>query len=272
MNPKRLLTVSIFLFFLLSGLTYAQDTLQKRFNPPPEFTRVKVSPNSLAAWLRKLPLLEPGSAVLDFRGKIFKPGNDSSVAAVVDMNVKGRRLEQCMDILLRLYSDYLIANGKRDSLKFPLPDGLPLSWKQWRAGFRPLFKGLHFQLRKSGSADSSTKSFHNYLNTIFSYTGSQTFFHYYPDISPDKLQIGDFIVRKVRKGHAVLIIDMVENVRAQKMVLVGQGDTPACPFYILRNKNGSPWFSLDSTKKYLDLPIRKKMYWRGLRRFPAYSD
>ncbi len=268
-------TITLFftlIHFSLFGIIFAQETIQQRFSPPPGYTRISVEPNRFAAWIQNLPLKEPGSPVLDFRGREFKKSNDSTVAAVVDRNIKGRRLEQCMDILLRFYSNYLIERGQRDSVQFPLPDGLILSWEHWREGWRPYFKGLHFRLKKSAVSDSSAKNFRRYLNTIFSYSGSQTFFHHYPDISPDKLQIGDFIVRKENKGHAVLIIDMVKNAQGQKMVLVGQGDTPACQFFILKGKNGSPWFPVNTELNYLPLPIKKRMFWKGLRRFPVYSD
>ena len=266
------IVVVLFVLSFLTAQTLAQDFIRKRFKAPAGFQRVPAPQGSFAQWLRQLPLQAPGSPVLDFRGKIFKQGNDSTVAAVVDMNIKGRRLEQCMDVLLRFYADYLIAKGKRDSLQFPLPDGLTLSWKQWRAGFRPYFKGLHFRLRQSENPDSSANSYRRYLNTIFSYSGSQTFYHFYPRVALADIQIGDFIVRKERKGHAVLIVDMVENKQGRKMALVGQGDTPACAFYLLKRKDGSPWFSLDSAKEYLNLPIKKKMFWRGLRRFPSFGN
>jgi len=261
-----------FLFFVLSTQIFTQETIQQRFSPPPGYTRVSVEPNSFATWIQNLPLLEHGSPVLDFRGRELKKSGDSTLGAVVNLDISGKRLEQCMDILLRFHSDYLISKGKQDSVQFPLPDGLMVSWLQWRDGWRPYFKGLHFQLIKSQPVDSSNRNFERYLSEIFSYSGSQAFYHHYPDIALSDLQIGDFIVRKNRKGHAVLILDLVENVQGQKMVMVGQGDTPACQFYILKEKNGLPWFPLNVSSDYLPLPIKKKMYWRGLRRFPAYAD
>jgi len=209
MNKKSVLFTSLFLLSFLSASTAAKDTIKKRFHPPEGFSRVVVPENSFAARLRQLPLQKEGSPVLDLRGRAFKQSDDSTVAAVVDMNIKGRRLEQCMDILLRFYTDYLVEQGRRDSIQFPLPAGRLFSWKQWRAGFRPYFKGLHFQLQKSAAADRSGKSFYRYLDTIFSYSGSQTFYHHFPPVPLANVRIGDFIVRKEAKGHAILIVDMV---------------------------------------------------------------
>jgi len=262
----------IFIFFALFRLLFASAdssaTIERRFASPNGFKRVQVSASSFAAYLRRLPLMPEGSPVLDYRGRVIKKGTDSTVAAVVDMDIRGRKLEQCMDILLRFYSSYLMETEQRDKILFPLPDGLRLSWKDWADGFRPQFKGVHFSLRKTSRPDESLQNFNRYLNTIYNATGSQTFFHFYPPVPLQDIRIGDFITRKQRRGHAVLIVDMVENAQGDKQILVGQGDTPACAFYILKNKNGSPWFPLDESKAFPALPIRKKMFWLGLRRFP----
>ena len=272
MKNTIIFIILLFLLFTLHSLIYAQNNLQNRFSPPPGFARILIEPNSFADWLQELPLQEPGSPVLDFRGREFKKAGDSTVAAVVDIDISGKRLEQCMDILLRFYSEYLIEQGQQDSIQFPLPDGLMLSWKEWQVGWRPFFKGLNFQLKKTAQTDNSQNNFKRYLAEIYSYSGSQTFYHYYPQIPVREIKAGDFLVRRKRKGHAILIMDVVENAQGQKMVMVGQGDTPACQFYILNGKNGSPWFPLNASSGYLPLPIKKKMYWRGLRRFPAYSN
>ncbi len=263
----------LFLLIFLASFVYGQNTdtspitIEKRFAPPRGFWRVQVQANSFEVYLRRLPLMPEGSPVLDYRGRVFKKATDSTVAAVVDMDIRGRKLEQCMDILLRFYSGYLMETGQRDKILFPLPDGLRLSWKDWSDGFRPQFKGTHFSLRKTSAPDDSPHNFKKYLNTIYNASGSQTFFHFYAPVPLQDMRIGDFITRKQRRGHAVLIVDMVENAQGDKQIMVGQGDTPACSFYILRNTNGSPWFPVDIASGFPALPIRKKMYWNGLRRF-----
>jgi hypothetical protein len=172
-----------------------------------------------------------------------------------------------MDVLLRLYSSYLREAGQESQIAFPLPDGLQLSWMDWQKGFRPQFKGLHFLLIKGGVPDTSAQNFQTYLNTIYELSGSQTFYHFYPAVPLQNMRIGDFITRGQRRGHAVLIVDMANNAGGEIRIMVGQGDTPACPLYLLKNKNGSPWFRVDSTRAFPALPIHKKMFWKGLRRF-----
>ena len=105
------------------------------------------------------------------------------------------------------------------------------------------------------------------MNTLFEYSGTQAFYHYYRSIPLSDLQIGDFIVKKGKNGHAVMIVDLAKNVKGDLVAMIGQGDTPACQFYLLKQPNGNPWFPINLNDPAPDLPIKKKMYWNGLRRF-----
>jgi hypothetical protein len=234
---------------------------------PDGYKRVAVGQNSFATFLRNLPVVSDSFDVLEFRNKIKVAANDSALAGIIPVNIKNKRLWQCMDIVLVFYAEYLKSQNKINEIEFPLPDGTLFSWSEWKNGTRPYFKGLNFTKKISAGPDSSQKNFNRYLNRIFEYSGTQTFYFHYPQVNIENIFPGDFIVKKGRKGHAVLIMDMAINSRDEKVIVVGQGDTPACQFYLLRNKQGSPWFKIFDASDYPDLPIRKKMYWSGLRRF-----
>lgn len=275
MPLRRFVTLFSFLSLVLSGtIVFAQpaNTIETRFPIPAGFKRVELPAGHFGQWLRHLPLEEAGAAVHDFRGRVFKKGTDSTVAAVVRLPVPIRRLEQCMDVLMRLWMLFLQDRDRLADLEFPLADGTLLSWRQWQTGLRPEFRGLQNLLLSVAQPDSSAQALENYLRTVFAATASHTFYHYYPTLNRAELQPGDFIVRRQRKGHAVLILDVALNSAGEKRVLVAQGDTPACGLYILKNpKTGSAWFTINDRLDYLPLPISKKMYWGGLRRFPAKS-
>ncbi|MBN1408861.1 MAG: hypothetical protein JW956_13775 [Calditrichaceae bacterium] len=243
------------------------DIIIERFSPPTGFQRIPADSNSFAFWLRQMPLLPEGSPVKDFKNRIFKKSTDSTVASVVAYDIKGRNLDQCMDILLRFRAEFLVDNHRKNEIQFPLPDGLMLGWVDWAEGIRPEFKGAHFYLEKTAEPDSSDRSFKRYLNTIFEYSSTQAFYHYYKNINPDSLQIGDFVVKKGSKGHAVMIVDLACDKNGNFVALIGQGDTPACQFYLLNYKMGNSWFPIDTAKEILPLPIKKEMRWKGLRRF-----
>jgi hypothetical protein len=271
------LYIFIMLQYLLSPLILSQsifsekidkkDTVERRIKTPPGFKRIAVTHNSFAGWLRNLPLKPAASAVLDYRGRIKKSAADTTVAAVVNMDIHGKNLDQCMDILMRLRTEYLISVKRQQEISFPLPDGTMLSWQAWKNGYRFRLKNYHFQIHKSASQDSSQRNFEIYLRTIFDYTGTQAFYHYYKTVPYDSLKIGDFIVKKNPHGHAVMIIDIAKDSSGNKIALFGQGDTPACQFYLLNFRKNNPWFPIRKTQKKPPLPIKKSMNWSGLRRF-----
>ena len=261
----------VLLIFLLSIAVYkpliAQTTIGEIPLPSADYHRLPAGPGSFAAWLRQRPLKNKNLPVLDYRGRIFKAAGDSVVAAVLDLDIKGRRLEQCMDILVRLYADYLWQNKQGKDLILPLPGGYWLTWADWKKGFRPIFKGIEVRLFLSAQADSGEMSYKKYLNTVFAESHTQQFYHAYKPITPEMVAVGDFIVKKGTKGHAVLIADMAVNEHGDLIALVGNGDTPACQFFLINYKKDEAWIPLDFERENLLLPLRRKMSWDGLRRF-----
>lgn len=280
--------ISLLLFFSLTFLYSQQDlflspqkynrahykTIREVFTPPSGFKRIHLEESSFGHYLRNLPVVD-SVVVLTFKGATFKVANDTTVAGVIPVAIEGKSLWHCMDILQVLHMDYLESNNRKQEISYPLPEGTSLSWLEWQNGVRPVFKGLKFVKESRHPKlvsvykivqDSSVKNFRRYCNTIFEFSGTQTFWHNSPHIKLAEIQPGDFIVKKGDKGHAVLIVDLAINEKGEKVALIGQGDTPACQFYLLM-KEHNPWFKIDENVGYPDLPIRKKMYWSGLRRF-----
>jgi len=283
--PKKVQTYLTFSFILnlTFNITFAQNniflspqtynlekflTLEERFVPPSGFKRIDIDSSSFANYLRNLPSVDENHNVLDFKNNIRVKAGDSSFAAIVPITISDNRLWQCMDIILLFKVDYWKKKNTFNLIDFPLPDGTNLSWQEWRSGIRPEFSGSHFYKKRKAVENDSEKNLKKYLNTIFSYSNTQTFYHYYPQAKIDLIKPGDFIVKKGKKGHAVLIVDIAINDHNEKVALIGQGDTPACQFYLLKNKDGSAWFKISELTEFPQLPIRKKMYWPGLRRFP----
>ena len=140
-------------------------------------------------------------------------------------------------------------------------------WQEWQEGMRPKFKGIHVSMQQSERPDSSFSNFESYLRTIYAESHTQQFYHGYLPIKWNELQIGDFIVKKGSKAHAIMITDLAEDDQGNLQMLIGHGDTPACQFYLLSYKKNQPWFPVDFSEDILPLPIRRKMRWTGLRRF-----
>ena len=262
-----ILLISFIFIEFSTGQTSHKNTILSYFNPPKGYTRINVAKNSFGDWIRNLPLKPSDSPVVDFRGKIFKSKDDTTIAAIVDWEISGRRLDQCMDILVRFYAEYLWENEKQEKLILPLPGKQFIKWKDWENGFRPKFKGINFDLIKSEKYNLTKNNFDRFLNLVFAETHTQQFYYAYPAIDKKNVQVGDFIVKKGVKRHAVMIVDLAQNSDRNIIALIGQGDTPACEFYLLNYKNDNPWIPLDFQKETVPLPIKKKMTWDGLRRF-----
>jgi hypothetical protein len=269
MNDKKHHGFLILLIIILygAGAVRAQIRVLDIPLPSSSFKRLPAEPGSFGEWLRHLTLKEKKTPVLDFRGKVFKSGEDSIVASVLDIDIKGRRLEQCMDIIVRIYADYLWAGKQTAELSLPLPGGTYLNWVTWKDGFRPIFKGIKVTLKKNAAPDSSKQSYTKYLNTVFAESHTQQFYYAYKPVPREEIAIGDFIVKKGTTGHAVMIVDLAKNSHGDLIALVGNGDTPACQFFLINYKNKQPWVPLSFDKNQLELPLKRKMTWDGLRRF-----
>ena len=256
----------IMLVLVLFVHSISQNSIGEIPLPDQSFSRIKEDSGSFSTWVRQRRLLPEGSPVYDYRGREYKKSNDSTVAYVMDIDILDRRNEQCMDILIRLYAEYLWQSGQAGRLALPLPGGQLLKWADWKAGWRPRFNGIKVKMVKNESVDSSFTNFEDYLKLIYSESHTQQFYHLYGRISPGDVQPGDFIVIRGSKSHAVMIADVVSNRDGMKKVLIGHGDTPACQFYILAGKDTN-WFDVGAEEEIIPLPIRRKMPWSELRRF-----
>src|SRR5689334_8098148 len=120
------------LTFGLAGSPYAwgpatsDDALAARIAPPPGCTRLPAADGTFAAWLRGLPLAAAGAPVRLFDGR---PKSDATVAAaVLDIDVGSRDLQQCADAVMRLRAEWLWAAGKADEVCFRFTSGDPARW------------------------------------------------------------------------------------------------------------------------------------------------
>src|SRR5262249_35643398 len=102
---------ALFLAVLAHAWPHAPDAerLAARFAPPSGASRVALAPDSFGAFLRALPLLPVGTKVHLYDGSL-KARQDVH-AAVVDLDVPPRDLQQCADAIMRLWAEYRYARG-----------------------------------------------------------------------------------------------------------------------------------------------------------------
>lgn len=218
---------------------------------PIGYKRVEVADNSFAAYLRNLPLRPAGTRVMLYGGE-KKARLQSLSYAVIDMDILSNS-EQCADACMRLWAEYLLKKGEFSKIKFKNVNGETLA-----------FKGR------------TRKEFESFMKRVFETASTYSMEKYMRPVKASDVQIGDVLVYAARPGrklgHAVIVVDMAENMFGNKVFLVAESNTPARDKHVMRNFLNpaySPWFTLNQKAAKDDyvmlLPFR--FYGDNIRRF-----
>ena len=212
----------------------------------PGFTRDAVAPGSFAAWLRGLPLVagRPDVLLHDGTRKGFQKGH----AAVVDLDVDTRDLQQCADTVLRLRAEYLLASGHHADLCFHYTSGDAVPFQRWALGQRPVVRGNKVSWRNNGAPPASgRKAFAAWMRNVFMYAGTLSLRAETSAVSKvSDVHAGDVFVQGGSPGHAVMVVDVARNAAGQPAVMLVQGYMPAQQAHVLA-VNGNPdrvWYVL----------------------------
>ncbi|MCB0822518.1 MAG: DUF4846 domain-containing protein [Bacteroidales bacterium] len=224
-----------------------KEFLQDRFNTPNGFERINVDENSFAAWLRQLPLKPEGSKVKYYDGSIKeKPG---VYLAVVDLPIGTKNLHQCADAVIRLRAEYLYDQKRYDEIRFHFTNGFLAEYSKWVEGYRIKVNGNEVSWVKSVEPSNTPDTFWKYLETVFTYAGTLSLEKELKAVPINEMQIGDVFIQGGSPGHAVIVVDMAENLElGEKVFMLAQSYMPAQEIQILKNpSNGilSPWYILE---------------------------
>ncbi|MGH6816383.1 MAG: DUF4846 domain-containing protein [Hyphomicrobiaceae bacterium] len=258
-HPMLSLAVSNGVFLLLLGSPAADGTqtqtrypwlsavdtaatLEVRVPPPTGFVRLSAPPDSFAMWLRGLPMKPAGAPV-----KLFDGGDKSRQdvhAAVIDIDVGRRDLQQCADAVMRLRAEWLRAVDRSGDIAFDYTGGGRVSYARWAKGERPSSNGRSWSAR--ANPDDSYASFRRYLDRVFIYAGSYSLERELIPVPAAGMDIGDVFVKGAFPGHAVLVADMVAHeATGERRFLLVQSYMPAQDMHVLKNPRdaaGSPWY------------------------------
>ncbi len=225
-------------------------TIATRFLPPDGFERKSLDSASFGFYLRNLPLKRHGSEVYLYNGNL--KGNQTAHAAVINMSVGNRDLQQCADAVMRLRGEYLFHNKRFSDIHFRFVSGFNCEYSKWREGNRVALKGNSVFWQKSAAADKSHASFLKYMETVFNYASTLSLEKELRSIELKDVQIGDVLIRGGAPGHAVIVVDMAENPDGEKLVLLAQSYMPAQEIQVLvnpMNRATSPWYNLEERLK-----------------------
>ena len=226
------------------------NTLQTRFNPPQGFQRKPVVENSFAKYLRNLPLKPAGSKVKYYNGAIK---NSDVYEAVVDMEISNRDLQQCADAIMRLRGEYLYSIKAYDQISFQLTNGFKMDYSLWSEGNRVLVNGNKLSWHKTAEPSHTYKNFRDYMEFVFSYAGTLSLDKSLKSKNIREIAIGDVFIVGGSPGHAVLVVDVAENEKGEKVFLLAQSYMPAQETQILKNGNDnvSPWYSANMSEQLI---------------------
>ncbi|MDH4982815.1 DUF4846 domain-containing protein [Hyphomicrobium sp. D-2] len=189
-------------------------TLAQSVPPPAGFVRVPASAGSWATWLRGLPMKPPGTPVQTFTGA--NKWRQDVHAAVIDIDVGRRDLQQCADAIMRLRGEWLFTQDRKRDIRFNNTEGKPLAF--------------------SARRDQSYPSFRKYMDYVFAYAGTYSLERELKPVALTEIAIGDVFIKGGFPGHAVLVADMVENPgTGEKRFLLLQSYMPAQNIHVLRN-------------------------------------
>lgn len=237
----------------LIGATPQQDLsvdttakiLSRRFVPPQGFVRVIAPEGTFARYLQDLPLKPHGSAVHYFDGTVKRRA--SVHAAVVDLDVGTRDLQQCADAIMRLRGEYLFNKGDFNGLSFNFTNGFPAEFSKWASGQRIKVDGNQVGWYNGGKKDHSYQNFRKYMDIVFAYAGTLSLEKELTPIPLDSLAIGDVFIQGGSPGHAIIVVDLLTHEStSERLFLLAQSYMPAQEIHILqnpRNKQRSPWYS-----------------------------
>lgn len=209
------------------------ESVSARFAPPPGALRIPAPSASFGAYLRALPLLPEGSAVHTFDGKL-KARQDAH-AAVIDLSVGTKDLQQCADAVMRLRAEYLFAQGRHAELSFKFTNGDDVPFRRWMQGDRIQVTGNRTSWQRTATPDSSHAALLSYLEKVFMYAGTLSLSKELKAAGDLPLSIGDVFIQGGSPGHAVIVVDAAVLPDGRKAFLLAQSYMPAQQVHVLKN-------------------------------------
>ena len=245
-----------------------EETVESRIRTPRGYERTPLKPGSFGAWLRNLPLRPGRPPVTLYNGR--KKFNQSAHFAVLLIDVGDKDLQQCADAVMRLRAEYLLSRGCESSIAFHFTSGDLAKWSDWRSGIRPRVQGNNVSWSRTGDPDGSYRNFRKYLDIVFSYAGSASLSRELETVAdPLLVEEGDVFIQGGFPGHAVIVIDVAEDRRGERIFLLAQSYMPAQDIHILRNPGSriNPWYPA-APRGTLATPEWTFRY-ENLKRFPS---
>lgn len=220
---------------------------------PDGFARVKIEDStSFGAFLRSLPIAPEGTEVLTYKGERAWT-TDVCYGVIAAYGPSNEDLQQCADAIIRLRAEWLYQNKRYDEIAFHFTNGWLCEYKRWADGERVRVEGNKASWYKAyDKADYSYGTFEQYLREVFRYAGTLSLEKELERIHMTEIQAGDVFIKGGSPGHAIIVVDVAEDVEAHdgdKCFIVAESYMPAQDIHILKNVHDragvmGPWYRM----------------------------
>ena len=229
------------------NINYEKSTIRKRFSPPIGYSWQVEEAGSFGEFLVNFPLHPEHFPVRDYKQIPIEKQNNH--AAILNIDVGEKDLQQCADAWMRLYAEYLWAKKDFDKIVFQFTSEQYLSWNDFKNGTRTKENGEKVDFQKTAKFDDSYKNFRKYLNLVFNYAGTISLDRESkPIVRNQDIKTGDFLIKPGSPGHSVFIVGIAKNSTGKKVYLLAESFMPAQDVHIVinpTNRKISPWYELD---------------------------
>ena len=190
---------------------------------PDGFKRIPVASSSFGEWLRAQPLKKEKKVFL-FNGS--PKHNQQAQFAVLDISTGNKDLQQCADAVMRLRAEYLYQHHRYSEIVFKDNSG-----KKYVC-----------------PPNANREQFNRYLELVFSWCGTLSLEKQLSSVNViNDVQPGDVFIKGGSPGHAAIVMDVVQNAKGEKMVMLANGYMPAQDMHVVRNLDSdedSPWIGV----------------------------
>ncbi len=229
-------------------------TVKERFPLPDGFYRTSQG-NLFAEYLRQLPLYPVEHDVRYFDGS--KKPREGVYCSVVNLPIGTRDRHQCADAVMNVRAHYLYNAGMYDKIHFNFTNGFRADYSKWREGKRINISGNHVSYYQTSKESTSYESFLDYLQKVYCYAGTYSLSKELKQTKIHQIEPGNVFIKGGFPGHAVIVVDVIENASGERRFLLAQSYMPAQELQILINPtslDGSPWYSLNDVSDQLFTP------------------
>lgn len=231
-------------------------TINTRIATPQGYTRISPAQATFSYYIHNYKLKPFKAQVINYDGNPY--WYQAGHVGVLDVPVPSNGLQQCADALIRIRSEYLWNTNRKDEIGFKFTSGHYCSWIKYALGYRPKINGNKVTFSKTAAVNHSKENFYKYLNLIYTYAGTYSLSQELikvPDL--ENVQVGDMVVYPGFPGHIMMVGDIAQNDKGERLFMFFQGNTPAQSVHMIKNTSHisiNPWYSLDG-KQSLETPL-----------------